>query len=223
MRDDTTITTVDGLREIYRPPSRPAVAKQIDHLDANCRAFIAHSPFVTVATADAAGRCDVSPRGGLPGFVRVLDDRRLGIPDLSGNNRLDTMANLVDSPGIGLLFMIPGLGETLRVNGQAAITTDPDTLALCPIGEIVPRVVTVVTVEEAYIHCAKALRRASLWHPDGWPDLSDLPRVACMLRDHYGLPDMDVDDVERRLADSYERTTWLAGGETPPISGDSGH
>src|SRR4029453_16256132 len=104
MRDDTTITTVDGLREIYRAPSRPAVAKQIDHLDANCRAFIAPSPFVTVATADAAGRCDVSPRGGLPGFVRVLDDRRLGIPDLSGNNRLDSMANLLESPGIGLLF-----------------------------------------------------------------------------------------------------------------------
>src|SRR5215471_422982 len=136
--NDTAFTTVDGLREVYRPPSKPAVAKQIHHLDHNCRAYIAHSPFVTVATADAAGRCDVSPKGGPPGFVHVLDDHRLGIPDLSGNNRLDSLQNLVANAGIGLLFLVPGFGETLRVNGTAAVSTDPDVLAACAVGDVVP-------------------------------------------------------------------------------------
>ena len=213
MGDDTAITTVDGLREVYRPPSKPAVAKQIDHLDHNCRAYIAHSPFVTVATADARGRCDVSPKGGPPGFVHVLDDHRLGIPDLSGNNRLDSLQNLVANAGIGLLFLVPGFGETLRVNGTAAVSTDPDVLAACAVGDVVPRVVILVTVEEAYIHCAKALRRAGLWEPDQWPDLADLPSAACMLRDHYDLPDMDVAAVEQRLETGYRTTLWQAGGE----------
>src|SRR5215471_692004 len=211
--NDTAITTVDGLREVYRPPSKPAVAKQIDHLDHNCRAYIAHSPFVTVATADAQGRCDVSPKGGPPGFVTVLDDHRLGIPDLSGNNRLDSLQNLVANAGIGLLFLVPGFGETLRVNGTAAISTDPDVLVACAVGDVVPRVVILVTVEEAYIHCAKALRRAGLWEADRWPDLADLPSAACMLRDHYDLPDMDVAAVEQRLEQGYRTTLWRAGGE----------
>jgi len=211
--NDTAITTVDGLREVYRPPSKPAVAKQIDHLDHNCRAYIAHSPFVTVATADAQGRCDVSPKGGPPGFVTVLDDHRLGIPDLSGNNRLDSLQNLVANAGIGLLFLVPGFGETLRVNGTAAISTDPDVLDACAVGDIVPRVVILVTVEEAYLHCAKALRRSGLWEPDQWPDLAELPSAACMLRDHYDLPDMDLAAVEQRLENGYRTTLWQAGGE----------
>jgi uncharacterized protein len=220
MADQTVITSVDELRAVYRPPSRPAVAKQIDHLDGNCRAFIAHSPFVTVATADADGRCDVSPKGGPPGFVRVLDDHQLAVPDLSGNNRLDSLENLVANAGIGLLFLVPGFGETLRVNGRATISTDPDVLAACAVGDVTPRVAVVVTVEEAYVHCAKALRRSGLWEPERWPDLAALPSAACMLRDHYGLPEMDVAAVERRLEESYDRTLWLAGGDTPPIAGD---
>jgi uncharacterized protein len=213
MGEDTAITTVAGLREVYRPPSKPAVAKQIDHLDHNCRAFIAHSPFVTVATADAGGRCDVSPKGGRPGFVHVLDDHRLGIPDLSGNNRLDSLQNLVANAGIGLLFLVPGFGETLRVNGRAAISTNPAVLDACAVGDVVPRVVIVVTVDEAYIHCAKALRRSGLWETERWPDLADLPSAACMLRDHYDLPDMDVAAVERRLEHAYQTTLWRPGGE----------
>lgn len=218
--DDAVITSVEGLREIYRPPSRPAVAKQIDRLDANCRAFIAHSPFVTVATADAEGRCDVSPKGGPPGFVRVLDDHHVGIPDLSGNNRLDSLQNLVGNAGIGLLFLVPGFGETLRVNGRATISTDPSVRAACPVGEVEPRVVVVGAVDEAHLHCAKALRRSGLWEPARWPDLAELPSAACMLRDHYGLPDMDVAAVERRLAQSYDRMMWLAGGDAAPSVGD---
>lgn len=214
------VTSAGGLREIYREPSRPAVAKQIDHLDHNCRAFIAHSPFVVVSTADDSGRCDTSPKGGPPGFVTVLDEHRLAIPDLSGNNRLDSLQNIVRSNGIGLLFLVPGLGETLRVNGRAMVTTDPAVLDACTFDDLRPRVAVGVTVEEAYIHCAKALRRSGLWDPDAWPDLSDLPSTACMLRDHYALPDMDVAAVERRLDQSYDRTLWLAGGDTPPVEGD---
>jgi PPOX class probable FMN-dependent enzyme len=173
-----------------------------------------------MATADAGGRCDVSPKGGPPGFVRVLDEHHLGIPDLSGNNRLDSLQNLVANPGIGLLFLVPAFGETLRVNGRAAISTEPTVLDACAVGDVAPRVVVLVTVEEAYIHCAKALRRAGLWEPEQWPDLADLPSAACMLRDHYDLPDMDVTAVERRLAESYARTLWLAGGDTPSVTGD---
>lgn len=215
-----TVTTRTELREIYREPSRPAVAKEIDHIDANCAAFIAHSPFVVISTADAEGRCDASPRGGPAGFVRVLDRRWLALPDLSGNNRLDSFQNLLENDGIGLLFLIPGLDETLRVNGRATVTTDPAVLDACALGQLRPRVVVAVTVEAAYIHCGKALRRAGLWDPDAWPDRSALPTVACMLRDHYGLPDMDVAAVERRLEDSYALTMWRPGGDTPPITGD---
>jgi uncharacterized protein len=218
-RFDATLTGAE-LRAIYRQPSRPAVAKEIDHLDANCAAFIAHSPFVVVSTADAGGRCDASPRGGPPGFVRVLDDRRLAVPDLSGNNRLDSFQNLLQNDGIGLLFLIPGLDETLRVNGRAIVTTDPAVLDACTVGELRPRVAVGVTVEAAYIHCGKAPRRAGLWDPGAWPDRSALPTIACMLRDHYGLPDMDTAAVERRLEDSYSLTMWLPGGDTPRITGD---
>jgi uncharacterized protein len=215
------ITSVEELRGLYRPPARPALAKQLDRLDGHCRALIAHSPLVMVASAGADGRSDASPRGGPPGFVRVLDDHRLCFGDLAGNNRLDTLENLLDRPGVGLLFLVPGLDETLRVNGRAAVTTDPDVLDRCALDGLRPRVAVGVDVDEVYIHCAKALRRGGVWQPDRWPDLSDLPTVACMLRDHYSLPDLDEAAVQQRLDESYEVTMWLAGGDTPPITGDT--
>ncbi len=165
-----------------------------------------------IASGDASGDKDVSPKGGRPGFVRTLDETRLAIPDLAGNNRLDSIRNLIESPGVGLLFCIPGLDETLRVNGQATVTTDPDVLDACTDDDLVPNVAIGVDVEQVFIHCAKALRRSDLWHRDRWPDLSDLPTVACMLRDHYDLPDLDLDAVERRLEHSYATTTWKVGG-----------
>jgi PPOX class probable FMN-dependent enzyme len=196
------------------------VAKQIDHLDGHCRALIAHSPFLVMATAGADGRCDSSPRGGPAGFVRVLDDHRLGIPDLAGNNRLDSLENILEHPGVGLLFFVPGLDETLRVNGAAELRTDAAILDVCTINDVRPRLVVAVRVEAAYIHCAKALRRSGLWQRELWPDTSGLPTIACMLRDHYASPDLDLAAVEERLAQSYQLTMWLAGGEAPPITGD---
>jgi predicted pyridoxine 5'-phosphate oxidase superfamily flavin-nucleotide-binding protein len=136
----------------------------------------------------------------------------LAFPDLAGNNRLDSIGNLVDSPGVGLLFMIPGLDETLRVNGTATITSDPAILELCVDGDLVPNVAIGVDVEAAYIHCAKALRRSRLWHPEAWPALADMTSIACMLRDHYNEPDLDVGAVEDHLEVSYEQTTWAVGG-----------
>jgi PPOX class probable FMN-dependent enzyme len=207
------LRSVADLRSVYREPSQPALTKQIDHLDEHCRDFIRRAPFVLLATSDSSGRVDVSPRGGRPGFVRVLDDHRLAIPDLAGNNRLDSLRNVVDSPGVGLLFCVPGLDETLRVNGAATITTDPKVLEACADENLQPNVAIGVDVEEAFLHCAKALRRSSLWQPDGWPDLTAMPTAARILRDHCGLLEVEVAAVEARLAESYERTTWMVGGE----------
>jgi PPOX class probable FMN-dependent enzyme len=206
------LTSVEALREIYPSPAKPSVAKEIDHLDHNCRSFIAHSPFVVIATSDASGACDASPKGGPAGFVSVLDDHRLAIPDLSGNNRLDSFGNLISNPAIALLFCIPGVGETLRVNGQATITTDPDVIAATEVRGIVPKVAIGIDVVTAFLHCAKALRRGSLWDPSGWPDLGDLPSIPCMLRDHYAMPEMDLEAVQRRLEESYEHRMWAVGG-----------
>lgn len=211
---DHPLTSVSELRSLYREPSKPSLAKQIDHLDQHCRTFIGHSPLVLLASGHSSGRIDVSPRGGRSGFVRVLDDHRLAIPDLAGNNRLDSMSNLIDHPGVGLLFCIPGLDETLRVNGTATVTTDPRVMQACTDHDLRPRVAIGVDVEEVFIHCAKALRRASVWEPEEWADLSDMPSVASILADHYALPDMDVGAVEAHLEESYRRTTWKVGGKT---------
>jgi hypothetical protein len=208
----SAVTTADELRRLYPMPAKPSVAKEVDRLDEHCRAFVAHATFVVMATAGADGACDASPKGGPPGFVTVLDEHRLAIPDLSGNNRLDSIGNLVDNPGIALLFCIPGLDETLRVNGVATITTDAEVLAASEVRGIVPKVAIGVDVVTAFLHCAKALRRGSVWTPDEWPDTSELPSVACMLRDHYALPGLEVEAVQARLDDSYQNRMWLAGG-----------
>jgi uncharacterized protein len=213
MAFDHRVGSLEALRALYREPSKTSLAKEVDRLDDHCRSLIALSPIVAVATTDVEGHCDVSPRGGPSGFVRVLDDHRLAWGDLSGNNRLDTLQNIVESRGIALLFLVPGLEETLRVNGRACVTTDPSVLDACALDALRPRVAVGVDVETAYIHCAKALRRAGVWEPGEWPDTSHLPSVACMLRDHYGLPDMDVAAVEKRLAISYRDTIWQPGGQ----------
>ena len=202
------MTTEDELRTLYRQPSAGAVQKQVDRIDVNCRSFIAHSTFVLIGTASASGACDVSPKGGPPGFVQVLDERRLAIPDLLGNNRLDSILNLLENPGIGLLFVIPGLDETLRVNGRAWAVRDDDVLDACTTAGRRPKVAIGVEVAEAYIHCAKAFRRGSLWKPEGWPDRADMPTIACMLRDHLGDQTLDPALIETALEDSYAKTLW---------------
>lgn len=182
----STIHTEATLRTLYSEPSERALRKQLERLDAHCRRFIALSPFLVMASADGAGHLDASPRGGEPGFVKVLDDRTLLIPDSKGNNRLDSLANLIRQPGIGLLFLIPGVDETLRINGQASLTTDEALIDTCANERRRPPLVIAVEVREAYLHCAKSLMRAKLWDPRATRERSVLPSMNQMLKDQIG-------------------------------------
>jgi PPOX class probable FMN-dependent enzyme len=188
--DPFAITTLDELREVYPPPAERAVRKEVDHLDEHCRRFISLSPIVLVASADAAGFCDVSPKGGPAGFVRVLDDHRFVVPDATGNRRLDTFQNMLENPRVGTLFLIPGMGETLRVNGTVALSRDPELLEDAQTGGRPAKLALIITVETAYLHCAKALIRSKLWDDGTWPERDELPSAAEILNDHVGLADL---------------------------------
>ncbi len=208
---DHVLTSVDELRALYPPPSARAVAKQIAALDSHCRALIAVAPFVLVGTSNAAGECDVSPKGGPPGFVRVLDDHHLAWADLPGNRRVDSMRNLLENPRIGLLFLFPGMQETLRVNGRAWPTRDPAVLEQVAIDGQRPPLAIGVQVAEVFIHCAKAFLRARLWEPAAWPDTSALPTMACILRDHARLTDQSVEEIASSVEQSYrDNLYWRA-------------
>jgi PPOX class probable FMN-dependent enzyme len=199
MADEHAITTLEQLRELYPPPKERSVRKELDHLDEHCRDFVALSPFLLVASANAAGACDVSPKGGPPGFVRVLDDHRLAIPDATGNRRLDGLQNMIENPHVGLVFLIPGLGETLRVNGTVELTRDPVLLAGLETAGKPPALALVVSAEQVYLHCAKCVIRSKLWKPESWPE--SLPSAAEILNDHIGIGDVDASAAA--LADSY--------------------
>jgi PPOX class probable FMN-dependent enzyme len=208
MKFKDPITTLEELRALMGEPSELARKKQIDRLDVHCREYIAHAPFVLVGTADAAGRCDVSPKGDAPGFVRVLDDRHLVIPDRPGNKRLDSIRNILENPHIGLIFLVPRYEETLRINGRATITRDPELLASMHVGGKVPKLAIGVEVEEVFMHCAKAFRRSVLWQPERWPDISDMKPAACMLFDHAKPEGMTVEDMAKRLDLGYRTTLY---------------
>lgn len=182
------------LRGHYDPPLPLIVRKTLDHLDQHCIDFIARSPFLCLATANAAGDCDVSPRGDPPGFVRVLDQKTLLIPDRKGNNRLDSMRNLLERPGIGLVFLVPGIDETLRVNGRAKIVDDPELLAPMTIGKSAPETAMRVQVTEAFIHCGRALKRSCLWDPSLHAERSEIATIGQWLRDQA-----DPDEAEQSL------------------------
>jgi uncharacterized protein len=201
---DHVVTNIEELRGIVEPPPPGArtLLKERTTLDAHCRAFIAHSPFLIIATADADGRCDVSPKGDAPGFVQVLDDRRLAIPDRPGNKRLDGMQNLLTNPHVGLIFFMPGREETLRVNGRAWITRDPEILRRSVVQGKEPLLAIAVEIEQCFFHCAKALLRSRLWVPDEWPGRDTLPSYACVLFDQIQPQGATVQDFERDIADS---------------------
>jgi PPOX class probable FMN-dependent enzyme len=198
------VTSLDGLADANGTPSETTASKVIDHLDVHCRAFIERSPLFLLGTADAAGRADVSPRGGPPGFVEVLDDRRLVFAEAKGNRLMDSLRNILETGQVGLLFLLPGLSETLRVNGRAWITRDPEILARHEIQEGRPPNVAVgVEVTEAYLHCAKALIRSTLWDPATWPSRDGLARPAQIWSDHIALPGLSADDFESLLEEAY--------------------
>ena len=190
------------LRDFYDAPMERAVRKDIGHIDDLCRRLIAAAPMLFVATHAEDGRADVSPRGGQPGFVTVLDDRHLAIPDATGNRRLDTLENVVSSGRVALIFLIPGRDTTLRVNGHAAVTAAPDVLELLtPVGKP-PKTAIVVEAEEVYTHCPKAFVRSKLWDPSTWPDPSTLPTSAEVSLAHQRDPDLTLKQVLERERDA---------------------
>src|SRR4029450_4332988 len=193
------ITDESQLRAVFGWPSERSVNKQIDHLDQHCRAIIAKSPFLLLGTSDTTGRCDVSPKGDYPGFVRVLDDTTLPIPDLPGNNRLDTPTNLRPHPQGGLLFMIPGMNETLRVNGTVRLGRDAAFLASLAFQGKRPKLAIVVEVHEVSPHSPEASSRSKLWAGDSQSDRRELPSFAEILRDHAALGECDLDALQREL------------------------
>jgi hypothetical protein len=200
---DHVVTNLEELRGIVESPPRGArtLLKERSTLDAHCRAFIAHSPFLLIATADADGRCDVSPKGDAPGFVQVLDDRRLAIPDRPGNKRLDGMQNLLTNPHVGLVFLVPGRDESLRVNGRAWITRDPEILRRSLARGKMPSLAIGVEVEQCFFHCGKALLRSRLWAYEGWPAHDALTSYACVLFDQIRPEGVTVQDYERDIAE----------------------
>ena len=185
-----SIITLEALRALYAPARERSVKKELPQLDVHCTRFIAQAPFVVVASSgkgvDGWGDLDASPRGGEPGFVKVLGANTLLIPDSPGNNRLDTLENIVQTGRVGLLFLVPGLDETLRVNGTALLSTDEADLALCADAKRVPKLVIRVTVQAAYLHCAKALMRSALWDATRHVDRATLPSMGEMLKDQIG-------------------------------------
>ncbi len=180
------LTSVDELADHYRKPSEFVLGKETPVLDQGCIDFIGTSSFVLVGTADVHGHQDVSPRGGPPGFVKVIDEHRLVIPDLNGNNRLDSIRNIIEQPQVGLLFVIPGLGETLRLNGRACVTVDDEVLDLFTDELRRPATAIGVEIDHAFIHCAKSFRRGGMWRPETWPDNGGRPNVGQILVDHAG-------------------------------------
>jgi uncharacterized protein len=207
---DQVILTETELRARFATPSRLATLKQLDHLDANCRRFIALSPFLCLASARPGGLADNSPRGDAPGFVQVQDERTLLIPDRPGNNRLDSMANIVANPNVGLLFFIPGVSETLRVNGRARIVTDRKILAPFEVRGRAPKAAILVEVVEAFLHCSKALIRSRLWEPDARVDRKALPTLGRMIADvvdRQTSPET-VADYDRQIARNIEEQLY---------------
>jgi PPOX class probable FMN-dependent enzyme len=195
----------EALEALYGQASDRAWSKDVGTLDDVARRLVAAAPMVLVASHDGEGRCDVTPRGGPAGFVTVLDDGHLAIPDATGNRRLDTLRNIVATGRAGLLFLIPGRDQTLRVNGRACVSADPELLgALSPVGKP-PRTAIVVAADEVYAHCPKAFVRSRLWDPESWPDLAAVPSAAEVMLAHLRDPTRTLAEEERYLAEALEK------------------
>lgn len=198
----TDALTSEQLDEIYGTPSGTAAAKQIARLDEKAREFIAASGLLFVSSSAVSGRCDVSPRGGPAGFVTVLDDHHLAIPDATGNKRIDTLRNVVETGQAGLVFLILGRGQTLRVNGRACVSAAPELLErLTAVGKP-PRSALIVRADEVYTHCPKAFVRSRAWKPDTWPGSTSQPSEAEIVHAHLGNPSITIADVEQDQRES---------------------
>ena len=193
------VTNNAELRQVYQPPAPRAVQKVLDRLDVHCRNFIALSPLCVLSSSNADGQADASPRGDPPGFVKVLDERTLLLPDRPGNNQVDSLQNIVENPGVGLLFLVPGMNETLRVKGKAEITTDTELLESLTVLGKAPRSGLKIAVEEVFLHCGRALIRSRIWDPEVQIDRSSYPTYGQVLADQIAGADsrqIDADEDE---------------------------
>jgi len=192
---ENIITTEEELREILGHPSEIVTRKTINYIDGNCRSFIENSPFLTIATSDLNGNFDVSPKGDPSGFVKILNDKTLAIPDRPGNHKADTFTNILQNPNVGLIFLIPGVKETLRVNGTAKIVTDKSVLELLVCDGKVPSLAIIVEVKEAFMHCAKCMIRSKLWLKTDDTQTHTIPSLAKVLVEH-GRLDISVEELD---------------------------
>ncbi|MEM7551524.1 MAG: pyridoxamine 5'-phosphate oxidase family protein [Bacteroidota bacterium] len=184
---EAQVKSIEELRELYGEPKERAVKKQLSKLDVHCNNFISKSPFSVLSSFSSKGQVDSSPRGGIPGYVKVLNENELVIPDWKGNNRIDSLMNILETSRIGILFFIPGMDETLRINGSAVISIDDELLDVLSESGKKPKTCILVTVEEAFLHCAKALMRSKLWSSDSHLERSEMPTMGQMLKDQIGL------------------------------------
>lgn len=201
------VASIEELRQGYGKPGDVGLRKEMRSLDRHACNFIANSPFVLIGSSDNQGNADVTPKGDRPGFVAVLDEATIAIPDRPGNNRLDTLENVVANPAVGLIFLIPGMNETLRINGRARITFDEALRSGLAVEGKAPLSVMLVSINAVYMHCAKAFLRSGLWTPEGWPPRSAMPTLGEILKDQLSLA-QDAKETDRWLDAGYSRTMW---------------
>ncbi|MAZ03001.1 MAG: pyridoxamine 5'-phosphate oxidase [Sneathiella sp.] len=201
-----SITTFDELYSVYKQPAERAVQKELPRLDKHCRHFIALSPFLVLSTDGGDGTADASPRGDAPGFVTVLDDNTLALPDRPGNNRLDSLINILRNPAVGMIFLVPGINETLRINGTATISTDPELMKAHAVDGKLPRSVLLIKVTSAYMHCAKALIRSKLWDPETQVERNVFPTLGQVLADQ--IAGMDAEQSDAYLEVAYKENLY---------------
>ena len=207
----TAITSPAELRELLGAPMRRAVEKERVTLHARDRDWLAHSPFCLIATSDADGNCDVSPKGDPAGFAHVLDDTTIAVPDRPGNRRADGFLNILSNPHVGLIFLIPGRGETLRINGRATLVRDAPFFDEMVVKGHRPALALVVEIEQIFFHCAKALMRSRLWKPETWEPADTLPTYAQMVKELQPKSEESAEELERYYAEaSYEKKLYQA-------------
>jgi uncharacterized protein len=202
------VVSEDEIRKLIGFPSELVNNKAINYLDVHCKEFISLSPIIFISTSNANGQCDVSPRGDAPGFVHILDDKRLIVPERPGNRRIDSMRNILENPMIGLIFIIPGLEETLRVNGEARIIKNKDLLNTMQVNGKTPLLGIGIVVEECFMHCAKAFKRSHLWDHESWIEVEKLPNPALIISKHASKLGKTEGEVSDALKESYTKRLY---------------
>ncbi len=202
-----SIARTDELRAFIGDPMQEVQGKEMPGLDAHSREFLARCPFLVLATVSGAGYVDVSPRGDPPGFVHVIDDNTIVLPDRRGNRRVDSMTNILENPHVGLILFMPGYDETVRIRGRAVLTTDPDDLAGMAVNQKAPELGIKVTIDTVFYHCAKALKRSKLWAPESQAVSEGYPKFAQIIRDQY-MHDADAEQIDEALQDAYRKELY---------------